>query len=65
MKKGYEKPKSILEVGEMKRKASGKFERLGLETHLSRPGVPDIEPFVGTKPLTDIFIKKARREGRA
>jgi hypothetical protein len=35
-----------------------------LEMHLERPGIPDITPFVLSKPLTDSFIKKARREGR-
>lgn len=36
-----------------------------LETHLVRPGIPDVTPFVMSEPLTDSFIKKARREGRA
>ncbi|HTB22992.1 MAG TPA: Arc family DNA-binding protein [bacterium] len=36
-----------------------------LEIHLERPGIPDIKPFVLGEPLTDDYIKKARREGRA
>ncbi len=36
-----------------------------LEDHLVRPGIPDVKPFTLAKPLTDVFIKNARREGRA
>ena len=36
-----------------------------LESHLARPGIPDFKPFVFAKPLTDAFIREARREGRA
>ena len=36
-----------------------------LESHLARPGIPDFKPFAFAKPLTDAFIREARREGRA
>jgi hypothetical protein len=36
-----------------------------LELYLGRRGVADIKPFVFGEPLTDSFIKKARRESRA
>ena len=35
-----------------------------IQTHPARPGISDFKPFVLSEPLTDAFIKQARKEGR-